>query len=323
MIETSADITELAKALVQFQSGIGAVGKGSTAKVEKDGRLLYSYKYADLASVLEATREARAAAGLAVVQFPSGDGTTITVYTTVVHSSGQWMRSTISLRPADTKPQTVGSLITYLRRYAYSAALGIATEEDDDGAKAQGGNGKPAAAGGAQRANKVTASNNAKMSDSAQIKIIHVLKEKIGGWTGKADHPGHPYMAALRAYKNAAGEPVTTSKDLTWDQAANLIMRMEGMVNRQADNLKRAEGDAPIADSMNREPDSDDDDGEAPDPGLLQDVREAAKTRWGKKVADLAPQWLQREFGVPDTGALTKHQATRALQILLSGDVLQ
>lgn len=324
MIETSTEIGELAKALVAFQGKVTAVGKGNTAKVEKDGRQIYSYKYADLASVIEATQEAREAAGIAVVQFPAGDGNGITVITTLLHTSGQWMRSTITLRPNDTKPQTIGSLVTYLRRYSYSAALGIATEEDDDGAAAQG-NGKPPVAGGAQKANKVPAQPASKGVSPGQVQQIHILKEKIGGWTGKADHPGHPYKAALLAYKDRFGKPVTTSTDLTFDQAANLITRMQGMVDRQAEALKKQEAQAPIAGAMNdnsREPGEDDDDGEAPDPGLLQDVRDAAKTHWGKKVGDLAPQWLQNEFGVSETGELTKQQARRALERLLSGNVL-
>ncbi len=149
------EIDKLAGALVQFQSEVTAVGKGATAKVEKDGRLLYTYNYADLASVVEATREARGKAGLAVVQMPTGDPISgITVYTLVLHSSGQWMRGDMTIKPMDSKPQTIGSLITYMRRYSYSAALGISTEEDDDGAKAQGIS-KPAAAGGAVRANKM------------------------------------------------------------------------------------------------------------------------------------------------------------------------
>jgi len=319
------EVDKLSAALVAFQGEIGSVGKGSTAKVEKDGRLLYSYKYADLASVLEATREARAKAGLAVVQFPTGDAATgITLFTTVMHSSGQWMRGALTLRPMDTKPQTLGSLITYLRRYCYSAVLGIATEEDDDGAAAQG-NGKPAIKGNAQPANKVKADNNALMANATQIQQIHILKEKIGGWTGKADHDKHPYRAALLAYKSADGKPCTSSKELTYEQANNLLRRMQGTFDAQVANLARNEAKAPIADGMNgeREPGSDDDDtGEAPDPGMLQDVRDAATTRWGKKVKDLAPQWLQKEFGVESAAALTKTQAERALQLLLSGDTL-
>ncbi len=316
-IETSADIGELAKALATFQGKVGSVGKGSTAKVEKDGRLLYSYKYADLASVLEATREERAAAGLSVAQFPTGDAVSgITLVTTLLHSSGQWMRGNLMLKPTDTKPQTIGSLITYMRRYSYSAALGIATEEDDDGAAAQGG--KPAAAGGAAKANTVPAAG--KPATASQVQQVHILKEKIGGWTGKADHDKHPYRAALLAYKDKFGKPVTTSKDLTSDQANNLLMRMQGMIDRQTKNA--ANGAGAVSEAMNgngREPGSDDgDDGEAPDPGLLEDVRAAALDLWGKNVEDQGPPWLLQHFGVKTTGALSKLQAKKALQLLLA-----
>lgn len=322
MIETSADVTELAKALAVFQGKIGAVGKGSTAKVEKDGRLLYQYKYADLASVLEATREDRAAAGLSVVQFPTGGADGIKLVTTLLHSSGQWMRGDLTLRPMDAKPQTIGSLITYLRRYSYSAALGIATEEDDDGAAAQG---KPAVAGGAAKANTVKATPTALMANASQIQQIHIMKEKIGGWTGKADHPGHPYRLGLSAYKNAKGEPCESSKDLTYEQAANFVKRMQGLIDRQHETAAKMNGEGHLEAAV-REPGSDDDvandNGEAADPGMLEDVREAAKKRWGKKAPDLCPQWLQKEFGVDSTAALTKWQSSQALQMLLSGDTL-
>ncbi len=318
------EVDKLAAALVAFQGETGSVGKGSTAKVEKDGRLLYSYKYADLASVLEATREARAKAGLAVVQFPTGDAATgITLFTTVMHSSGQWMRGALTLRPTDTKPQTLGSLITYLRRYCYSAVLGIATEEDDDGAAAQGNGKTTGPAGGAAKANTVKAQPESRGITPGQVQQIHIMKEKIGGWTGKADHDKHPYRAALMAYKDRFGKPVTTSTDLTFEQAANLLTRMQGMIDRQAETLAKQEATAPILSVVEREPGSDDDDpGEACDPGMLADVRAAAVTRWGKKVKDLAPQWLSKEFGVYEAASLSKVQATRALQLLLSGETL-
>lgn len=321
----SAEIDKLAPALVKFQKAVKPVLKGSRAKVEKEGRLLYSYAYANFADVQEATREPLADADLAVIQPPVGssaDG--ITIVTIVLHSSGQWMRGDLTAKPLDQKPQTIGSLITYNRRYSYSGCLGIVTEEDDDGAAAQG----KGIAGGAAKANTVKATPTALMANASQIQQIHIAKEKIGGWTGKADHPGHPYRLALSAYKDAKGEKVQSSKDLTYEQASNLIKRMQGMIDRQADNAKRMEDQAPIAGAMNgnneREPGADDDDtGEACDAGQLQNVREAAKSRWGKKAPDLAPQWLQKEFGVSETAALTKMQAERALQLLLSGDVLQ
>lgn len=322
----SAEIDKLAPALVKFQKAMKPVLKGARAKVEKEGRLLYTYDYADFADVQEAASEPLADAELAVVQPPVGSSVEgITIVTIVIHSSGQWMRGDLTAKPLDQKPQTIGSLITYNRRYSYSGCLGIVTEKDDDGAAAQG---KPPAAGGAQRADKVKATPTELLANASQVQQIHIMKEKIGGWTGKADHPGHPYKMGLAAYKNAKGEPVQSSKDLTYEQASNFIKRMQGMIDRQAETAKAMEAKAPISGAMNeREPGSDDDDpandnGEPADPGQLADVRQAATDRWGKKVKDLAPQWLQKEFGVDSAAALSKVQATRALQLLLSGETL-
>lgn len=316
------EIDKLAPALVKFQKAMKAVIKGSRAKVEKDGRLLYSYAYADFADVQEATREPLADAELAVIQPPVGSSTDgITIVTIVLHASGQWMRGELTARPMDQKPQTVGSLITYNRRYSYSGTLGIVTEQDDDGAAAQG---KPPIKGGAQPARQIKANDNALMANATQIQQIHILKEKIGGWTGKADHDKHPYRAALLAYKNAKGEPCTSSKELTFEQANNLLKRMQGTFDGQVANLAKMNGANDLAASVEeREPGSDDDDtGEVADAGLLQNVREAAVSVFGKKVKDLAPQWLQKNFGVSESAALSKMQAERALQMLLRGDTL-
>lgn len=321
MIETSQEIGELAKALSAAQSEIMGASKDAVNPFfSKDGRVA---SYATLASVWEACRVPLTKNGLSVAQLPTNNGTSVGVVTTLMHTSGQWMRSALYAIPEKQTPQALGSAITYCRRYALAAVAGVAPE-DDDGNEASGrtNGGKPEAAGGAQRANKVPATNNAKMADGAQIKVIHILKERIGGWTGESSHGGHPYKAALLAYKDAKGEPVTTSKDLTFDQAANLIQRMEGMVSRQQETARKMEQAAPIGDNADREPGADDDDGEAPDPGLLQNVREACTSHWGKKAKDLAPQWLEMEYGVKSTGELTKYQATNALQRLLSGSVL-
>lgn len=143
-VRWSAERDQIAAALVKFQDAVKAVTKGKTAKVKMNSGGEYSYDYADLADVIEATKAARAAAQLAVVQLPTGDERGIVVVTTVVHSSGQWLEGELSLKPNDSKPQTIGSLITYLRRYSYSAALGICTEADDDGAAASAGGGQQA-----------------------------------------------------------------------------------------------------------------------------------------------------------------------------------
>lgn len=94
--------------------------------------------YADLESVIDATRGALAENGLALVQSPQiGDGLA-GVRWVLVHSSGQWMSGETmhatppskGLRPA----QGDGVSISYARRYTLSALLGVATGDDSDGA---------------------------------------------------------------------------------------------------------------------------------------------------------------------------------------------
>lgn len=326
MIETSTEIGELAKALSLAQSEIMAASKDGINPFFKGPDKPKGSSYATLASVWEACRVPLTKNGLSVSQLPVNSNGNVGVVTTLLHSSGQWMRSALLVQPEKNTPQAIGSAITYVRRYALAAVAGVAPE-DDDGNEASGHGKGPA--GGAQRADKVKATPTALMANASQIQQIHIAKEKIGGWTGKADHPGHPYKLALSAYKNAKGEKCESSKDLTFEQASNLIKRMQGMIDRQAETAKAMEASTPIAGAMNgeREPGSDDgepsnDNGEPADPGQIEDLRAAAKTRWGTKVKDLAPQWLAKEFGVDTVTALSKVEASRALQILLSGDTL-
>ena len=317
MIETSAELNELAKALSLAQSEIMAASKDRENPYFKSS-------YATLASVWDACRGPLTKNGLSVTQLPVNQNGTVGVVTTLLHGSGQWMRSVLFATPEKNTPQAIGSTLTYVRRYALSAVVGVAPEDDDGNEGSGKENGKPAVAGGAAKANTVKATPAAQKVRAGQIQQIHIMKEQIGGWTGKADHDKHPYRAALMAYKDASGKPIVSSTDLTFEQAKNLLTRMQGMIDRQAETLAKAEAAAPINDNA-REPGSDDGDedtGEAPEPELIANLREAAKSHWGKKTGDLAPQWLEMEYGVKTAAELTKYQATHALQRLLSGNVL-
>lgn len=100
----------------------------------------FKSSYADLASAWEACRAALAANGLAVIQGPeSDDGSLVSVTTCLMHSSGQWCESDLRLRVAKADAQGLGSLVTYLRRYALMAMVGIAPDDDDGNAAAQMG----------------------------------------------------------------------------------------------------------------------------------------------------------------------------------------
>ncbi len=130
-LSCSKNTDKLFTALAKAQTDFGDIKKDSTADVGS-----YSYSYATLPAVIEATRKALADNQLFVTQpiVPMMGGWA--VETKIAHSSGQFQRSWI---PINTKltPQQLGSAITYYRRYQLAAILGIAADEDDDGQAAQ------------------------------------------------------------------------------------------------------------------------------------------------------------------------------------------
>lgn len=123
-LATSAELGELAPALAKAQSAI----KGA---VKDSANPFFKSTYADLDSVWGACREPLTTNGLAVVQSPRAEGPVVYVDTMLLHSSGQWIRGSLSVRAKDESPQAVGSCITYLRRYALQSFVGVAPEDDD------------------------------------------------------------------------------------------------------------------------------------------------------------------------------------------------
>jgi ERF superfamily len=126
----------------------------------------YRSKYADLPTVIDATRKYLAAEGVAVIQMPHAefgpeDAKMMTLTTMLAHSSGEWMASELTL-PAMMRDrfdaQSVGSAITYARRYGLAAMTNVA-QEDDDGNKASGIGTQAAADAVAKRKIKESAPN--------------------------------------------------------------------------------------------------------------------------------------------------------------------
>lgn len=130
-MEQSESIAELAKALANAQSEMGAALADSSNPFFKS-------KYADLGSVIASSRPHLTKHGLSVTQFTdSSENNSIRVWTQLMHGSGEWIRSKIDMKPQKPGPQEVGSCITYARRYGYAAMVGV-YQEDDDGNRAQG-----------------------------------------------------------------------------------------------------------------------------------------------------------------------------------------
>lgn len=100
----------------------------------------FKSKYADLQSILDATRPALNRHGLFLFQrvMSSKDG--VSVETCVTHSSGGTLSSGVLFIPVispKNPAQAFGSAETYARRYSLSAFLGVNADEDDDGNRAE------------------------------------------------------------------------------------------------------------------------------------------------------------------------------------------
>ena len=124
-----SDIGELAAALVAAQAEFSAVPK--TAE-----NPFFHSKYADLASVVKSAQPILAKHGLAVSQHPTVVDGEPSLTTYLLHSSGQSLQSTMRLCAAKHDPQGQGAAITYARRFAYQAVLGLVADDDDDGNRA-------------------------------------------------------------------------------------------------------------------------------------------------------------------------------------------
>ena len=128
-MKTSESINEIVTALVLVQSQIEPAPKNSINPHFKSS-------YSDLTSVWGACRSALAKHHLAVVQSPSFHEGRVIMITRLLHKSGQWIENELSLKPQQDTAQGIGSCITYARRYALAALVGVVADEDDDGNEA-------------------------------------------------------------------------------------------------------------------------------------------------------------------------------------------
>lgn len=126
-MKTSEKVIEISRALKEFQEVVVNAFK------EKTG---YNYKYAPLDVILKENRPLMAKYGLSHIQSQTYENGLVCVETRIMHESGEWIETTSQSPFAQLKGmndyQSIGSGITYLRRYSLSAALGIAADEDED-----------------------------------------------------------------------------------------------------------------------------------------------------------------------------------------------
>jgi hypothetical protein len=136
MWQSSESIKELSPALVAALGALTEIKKGREAKVQMKSGGNYGYKYADLADTIQTVRPILAKHGLVVMQNAcTNNPEFVLISTTILHTSGEWLRFEPLALPSGRTAQETGSAISYGRRYHLQACLGLATE-DDDGASA-------------------------------------------------------------------------------------------------------------------------------------------------------------------------------------------
>lgn len=139
MINQSESIANLAAALSVVQ------GKMSHA-VKDSANPFFKSRYADLESVWDACRSLLAENGLAVMQFPglyTDHDKSMSLTTIISHKSGEFISQEMSVPVTKADAQGAGSAITYMRRYALAAVVGV-VQADDDGNAASNPQSKPA-----------------------------------------------------------------------------------------------------------------------------------------------------------------------------------
>lgn len=132
-MDKSESIKELATALAKFQGEVTNTINSKTVTVKTKTGSTYSYRYAPLDEVLNIIRPLLSKNGLSVLQSPINESGAISLTTTLLHNSGEWLEyPPLKLKAEADTPQGIGSAITYARRYTLSSILGMSSEDDND-----------------------------------------------------------------------------------------------------------------------------------------------------------------------------------------------
>lgn len=124
----SDNITELLSALAEVQSELPTMPKSSQA---------YGYKYTDLDTITQTIKPILSKHGIGYIQSVGGlTENALTLTTRIFNKKGEYIEDTAALptitSTKNNAAQTLGMSITYMRRYALCAMLGITSDEDVD-----------------------------------------------------------------------------------------------------------------------------------------------------------------------------------------------
>ena len=162
-------MSEITKALIEFHRSVD--------KIDKNARGNYG-KFADLANVLSTITPPLLANGLVLTQTFEEDCLT----TTLRHVSGETIDSTTMLIVAEgrNKTQEWGKAVTYQRRYAACAILGLVADMDVDAEATPEPPAKPAAKPVAKPAAIPVATGDEPLSPDERNMVLCLISDKMG-----------------------------------------------------------------------------------------------------------------------------------------------
>ena len=125
-MKTSDSIKAIAPAFAKAQAAVANTVKSAVNPHFKN-------KYVPLDDLIPVVKSALLAEGIAFVQGAEpSEGDVLHLTTRLIHTSGEWIESTLSMKPSKADPQGIGSCITYARRYSLAAMVGVVSDDDDD-----------------------------------------------------------------------------------------------------------------------------------------------------------------------------------------------
>lgn len=231
-MKKSDSIVEIAKALAEFRKDLKQPAKDANNPFFKS-------KYTTLDKVIEAIDETAPKHDLSFTQWAvSNEQGNVGVETLLLHSSGEFIHyDALYMKPEKNTPQSIGSCLTYSRRYSISAIFGITSDEDDDGNQATGNN-QPKQQYNKQQNNRNTQQNNNQMKtqDKGKLELTKQKATDLADVINSQDNadPNNPTTQAqiLSAYLKKIG-----TDDITKVSNENLVYMLKA-IEEKINNYK-------------------------------------------------------------------------------------
>lgn len=230
---------KLAAALARVQAELPTLERDREVTVTQKSGATYSYSYVTLAKLSEVVLPLLAKHGLAFTALPgTGSDGKMALRYFLLHESGESLTGEFPIS-GEGGIQMIGGRITYARRYCLAAIVGVAADEDDesrlgeDGPRTAQRAGRRDSSGQGATAQRSTPARPAARpplpgeadDDQAADPVTKPQLAKLGilfqrvGWTDRDDK--------LRASSTIVGRPVSSSTELSKEEASKLIDKLE------------------------------------------------------------------------------------------------